>query len=1202
MRITTLAVLTLLLVVAVADGADSPFRAVTQTRLGTPITRPGYDLQPTILFDREEANPARRFKMWWLGQHPSPAPGTPADRIYYAESAEASTWSAPVPVLEPRLGADGADAADDHLLGSPTVLRRNGKFFMFYEAYGTWATVVNRLYSFARGDNWTTHGTPQCQDDACTITNPDWEASYDRPERVVHGFAPRYRKAGTHAIYSGEVRYANGPKFNRFLRLAPTPVRTDPNGDAWRQSNAGQPVFWLYDSPGPGRRALYSFWDGANRNTFTSTDPGAEGVPNVVPDLVNGGSHVLGYVADSLVGPDLLGCLQNRIMLATSTDGTNWTRFAGAARGGAVLAPQNERTGAQGFPPPPPPCTPAHERWDIHRAYGSGYPMSTTRDGFLELHFTDDSLTFASQPCAGLSFWRIRLPVTEIENPQAYLTAARQANALAGDDVKWSPLFRRYFALTFFPMGNTNGILTNQVPKLVWSERDPDPANPPTFPPGNELLMPLPADRWAATGGILCDGSGNTVDFFAPDVPASYSALHLFYEEMPAGDVSVFSRNLGHTLVFAYPPVDSVVPIITAQPASLTVNEGSNVSFAVAATGTAPLAYQWQKNGTAVAGATSAVFSISNARPSDAGAYRVVVTNAAGRATSNDAMLTVLATQRLMLTNVSWGADRRLRFRVVGVANQPCVVERSSDLPGWIPIGSFSLVNGAADFLEAAPSGLPRSFYRAVIRSNTAPTVFGGQDIRLVSRAPITVALNGQVFDDGLPVPPGRVTSAWTQIEGPAPVVFSDASAPATSITLSAPGVYRLRLSASDGSLSSVSEVTIDLDANAAPVVDAGSNLSTVLPAAASLQGVATDDGLPNPPGRLTLTWSKATGPGTVTFANPNAARTTATFSAAGTYRLWLTAFDGAKRSSNTTVVTVIANQPPTVNLGPSRVLTLPAPTTPGVQPPGYLDFRPTVTDDGLPNPPHLVTGQWSQASGPAAAGFGAPSGVSFSTFTNRIYFPVAGTYVLRLAVSDGSLSTASNVTVQVSPPPNAQPVAHAGPSRSIDLPDAAVLAGSSSDDGLPIPPARLTNGWSKASGPGAVFFANAALASTTATFSEPGSYTLRLTAGDGEKSDSDAMSVTVHGALEYLTTYQDTAQGHCADGYWLRARNTHPTRAISYVITVTRNTISRGEYTQTKTGTLAPGASSPNLTCTNRDGGPGGDSYVTHTRDNASF
>ena len=159
------------------------------------------------------------------------------------------------------------------------------------------------------------------------------------------------------------------------------------------------------------------------------------------------------------------------------------------------------------------------------------------------------------------------------------------------------------------------------------------------------------------------------------------------------------------------------------------------------------------------------------------------------------------------------------------------------------------------------------------------------------------VALDGTVSDDGLPNPPGAVTTTWSRVSGPGTVTFGDARLPWTRRSaFSAAGDYVLRLTADDGELSSSDEMTItvtDAPVNQAPAVDAGANQTVVLPGAVTLDGTVSDDGLPNPPGAVTTTWSRVSGPGTVTFGDENAVDTTAQFSAAGRVRA---APDGGRR------------------------------------------------------------------------------------------------------------------------------------------------------------------------------------------------------------------------------------------------------------------------------------------------------------------
>ena len=103
-----------------------------------------------------------------------------------------------------------------------------------------------------------------------------------------------------------------------------------------------------------------------------------------------------------------------------------------------------------------------------------------------------------------------------------------------------------------------------------------------------------------------------------------------------------------------------IAPAITAGPANCTVTTGQAASFLVKASGTAPLAYQWQKNGTPISGAASSSYTAPATTPSDSGAqFSVVVSNDMGSATSGAAVLTVNAAPSILnssAANLAFGS------------------------------------------------------------------------------------------------------------------------------------------------------------------------------------------------------------------------------------------------------------------------------------------------------------------------------------------------------------------------------------------------------------------------------------------------------------------------------------------------------------------------------------------------------------------
>ncbi len=109
----------------------------------------------------------------------------------------------------------------------------------------------------------------------------------------------------------------------------------------------------------------------------------------------------------------------------------------------------------------------------------------------------------------------------------------------------------------------------------------------------------------------------------------------------PDGSVYYLARGSGG-VVYRVFFTGSQAPNITQQPQSQTIPAGQPVTFTVAASGTPPLSYQWQRNQTNIPGATSPSYTIASVTTGDNNArFRCIVSNAAATATSAEAILTV---------------------------------------------------------------------------------------------------------------------------------------------------------------------------------------------------------------------------------------------------------------------------------------------------------------------------------------------------------------------------------------------------------------------------------------------------------------------------------------------------------------------------------------------------------------------------------
>ena len=166
----------------------------------------------------------------------------------------------------------------------------------------------------------------------------------------------------------------------------------------------------------------------------------------------------------------------------------------------------------------------------------------------------------------------------------------------------------------------------------------------------------------------------------------------------------------------------TVAPTITTPPANQTVAAGQTATFTVVAGGTAPLSYQWQKNGANITGATSASYTTPITTTADSGsAFAVVVTNTAGTVTSAAATLTVTAaavapTITTQPANQTVTAGQTATFTVVAAGAAPLTYQWQKNGANLTGATSASYTTPAT---TTADSG---STFRVVV-ANTAGTV-----------------------------------------------------------------------------------------------------------------------------------------------------------------------------------------------------------------------------------------------------------------------------------------------------------------------------------------------------------------------------------------------------------------------------------------------------------------------------------------------
>ena len=199
-------------------------------------------------------------------------------------------------------------------------------------------------------------------------------------------------------------------------------------------------------------------------------------------------------------------------------------------------------------------------------------------------------------------------------------------------------------------------------------------------------------------------------------------------------------------------------PSIVGPPANVTVTAPASASFSVVATGTAPLSYQWRRNGTAIPGATSASYAMDATAESDNGAsFSVDVSNSVSTVTSASATLTVNAaavapTITTPPANVTVTAPAQAAFSVVATGTAPLSYQ-------WRRNGT-------------AIPGATNSTYvmnpTAVSDNGALFSVDVSNSVSTVTSASATLTVNAAAVAPSITTPPANVT-----VTAPAQAAFS---------------------------------------------------------------------------------------------------------------------------------------------------------------------------------------------------------------------------------------------------------------------------------------------------------------------------------------------------------------------------------------------------------------------------------------------
>ena len=307
---------------------------------------------------------------------------------------------------------------------------------------------------------------------------------------------------------------------------------------------------------------------------------------------------------------------------------------------------------------------------------------------------------------------------------------------------------------------STPALLTVIVPPRITTQPVPQSiiqGQPVSFSGTASGTAPL-IYQWLKGGSIIAGASQPVLSI------ASVSAAD-------AGSYQLRVSNAAGTVTSAEAVLTVIVPpTIATAPTSQKVIAGQTARLTVAANGSAPLSYQWLKDGTAIAGATSAELAIANAQPANAGNYQVQISNAAGSVSSGTVTLTVIVPPTITAAPATQVviAGQTARFTVAAAGSSPLTYEWFKDgvrVPGAsLPeiilanvqpanAGSYTVhVTNEGGTVNSSPAVLTVLVPPTITTAPISQTVIAGQTAKLTVAANGSDPLSYQWMKDGFAI------------------------------------------------------------------------------------------------------------------------------------------------------------------------------------------------------------------------------------------------------------------------------------------------------------------------------------------------------------------------------------------------------------------------------------------------------------------